>query len=195
MLLLHGCSQNAISFEGYGFVKNMIKVVRKNLSGTLGDLPDFYLEGMYDCPDGEKMWYPSNIVLTSHPKSPNYSSVEISDKDFCIEKTLDRVDAAVREHKISVLVGFSQGANVVDTYLRYHPNGKNIKVAILIAGFGFYDPKPKINSDTFVFSFHSKDDEIVPIQMCPQNYRRLDVVLYDGGHKFPRKDMFASVKF
>lgn len=66
---------------------------------------------------------------------------------------------------IHVLLGFSQGANVVDTFLAYKGNPR-IKCAVIMSGYSLVDPK-RVSHTIPVLGVISEIDDIVPHNLNP----------------------------
>lgn len=168
VLCLHGCNQTQSMFES--LMKNFIRLGEKQYN-----LKFFFTEGKYDHPLGGKTWYnkPLNVA--------DIGTIEY-DCDLVTE-TLDDIATIIREKNISVLFGFSQGANVVDTFLQ-HRDCSMIRCAVMLSGYALVDPDRKV-VDIPVLTVVSESDEIVPTKWNPDTAHKMT---HEKGHKLPTQN-------
>lgn len=171
ILCLHGCGQNMIMFKQ--LMKNLAKI------GSKYNFKFFYMEAKYDATKDEsdgtirKTWYREQLNLA------DIGVMKINHN--LIRDVMDDIDRKIEEHDISVLLGYSQGGNVVDTYLSYRENNR-IKCAIIMAGYSFVDENKPIVSIP-VLSIISKLDMIVPTATAPLiNHVNITIMEHNGGH-------------
>jgi len=105
-----------------------------------------------------------------------------------VSDTLCDIDALIAEHNITVLLGFSQGGNVVDTYLAYR-NNPNIKCAVIMSSYALVDEDrsslmEKVNIPVLTVS--SAADVVVPQTLTPI-YPTTFALEHDKGHRLPTK--------
>jgi len=133
------------------------------------------IEGQYDYEFGNKMWYRTCLDIDEIGKS------DIPESE--INKTMLYVDKFVKENELDGLIGFSQGGNVVDTYLRTSNKNCQIKYAIIFNGYTFplyWELEPVVKFAELVFG---KDDEIVPPRTLCRNYKFAYINVNEIGHK------------
>lgn len=174
VLCLHGCNQTQAMFES--ILKNFMKLGEKQYN-----LKFHFTEAKYDHPLGGKTWYnkPLNV--------PDIGSIQY-DPDL-VTSTLDEIGEIVKEKNINVLFGFSQGANVVDTFLHYKDLKEypSIKCALLFSGYGFVDTNRNL-VDIPVYEIISESDDIVPTKFNPTEYSKAQIMQHDKGHKLPTQN-------
>lgn len=167
VLCLHGCNQNMDMFQR--LLKDLISI------GSKENLEFFFMEAKYDHPLGLKTWYkiPLNVA--------DIGKIEMNHD--MVSDTLNDVDEKIKEHNISVLLGFSQGANVVDTFLAYKGSNQ-IKCAVMMSGYSLVDPmRQKINIP--VLNVLSHEDDIVPSKYTSVEYTNVTTIEHNKGHKLP----------
>lgn len=169
VLCLHGCNQTTDMFKE--LLKNYIRLGEKQYN-----LKFHFMEGKYDHPNKGKTWYKQPLDVSQIGKIPY-------DEDLVMD-TLNNVDKMINENDISVLLGFSQGANVVDTFLAYKSNNK-IKYAVLMSGYSLVDENRKEEIDIPCLSIISEVDDIVKHDLNPTGYKESYVIKHDKGHKLP----------
>ena len=174
VLCLHGCNQTQAMFEG--LLKNFMKLGEKQYN-----LKFHFTEAKYDHPVGGKTWYnkPLNV--------PEIGSIPY-DHDLVID-TLTDISEIIKKENINVLLGFSQGANVVDTFLSHmnledHPT---IKRAVLFSGYSLVDENRK-DINVPALTIISEIDDIVPHKFNPTGYKEMQVLKHDKGHKLPTQN-------
>ncbi len=101
-----------------------------------------------------------------------------------VKDTLDDIDKLIIDNDITVLLGFSQGANVVDTYLS-HREHAGIKCAVIMSGYSLVDPGRKDKVDVPVLGVVSEADDVVPHDLNPIDYVSTKVLTHNKGHKLP----------
>lgn len=177
-LCLHGCNQDKIMFES--ITKDFTKIL-----GQANIACDF-IEGKYDHPNGKKTWYsvPIDVPQILNLQKDNILPDDISTLKFdnYIMTTLNELDEYVTKNNITVLIGFSQGANVIDSYLAYKNN--KIKCAVLFSGYSLVDPNRK-KVKCPVLNVVSEQDIVVPCVSAPYLFEQLSVIKHDKGHKLP----------
>jgi predicted esterase len=90
-------------------------------------------------------------------------------------------------------MGFSQGGNVVDCYLKYreHPQ---IKKAIILSSYSLVNDSEPSVLDVKVLNVVSKIDEVVPWNLYPKNYADAQLIEHDKGHKIPGNVILRQIK-
>jgi predicted esterase len=131
------------------------------------------MEAKFDHPDKGKTWYKDTLQITDIGVYP-------LDTDL-INQTLDDVAANILQYNADILIGFSQGGNVVDTFLVNRPN--QIKCAIIFSGYSFVDESRIIVSTPVMNVCATNDDIVLPTYM--PKYTNSITVLHDKGHKIP----------
>lgn len=172
VLCLHGCRQSKDVFES--ILKPLVKMSEKY------DVNFYFIEGMYDCIDHGKTWYNKPLIIEDIGKI-NY------DPEL-IKECMAQVDQFIIENNITVLLGFSQGGNVIDAYLRSDCLGRmKIEKAVIISGYSFIYPDVDLLLDTPLLSIFSPMDEIVRPEFKPVLYKNIEEIEHDKGHKIPTR--------
>ena len=169
VLCLHGCNQTQEMFQR--LMKNYIRLGEKQYN-----LKFHFTEAKYDHPLGGKTWYNKPLNVS------DIGSIEYNEK--LVSDILDDIAILIEENNINVLLGFSQGANVVDTFLTYRPG--LVERAIIMSGYSLVDPDRKI-SNTPVMIVSSEQDTVVPCKLNPQ-YEKTSTLVHDKGHKLPTRN-------
>lgn len=137
-----------------------------------------FLEASYDHPCRGKTWL--SVPLELHD-----IGVVGMDRDI-IEPTMCQIDAFVTEHDVNVLLGFSQGANMIDTWLACRPDQTAVKRVVLLSGYQFVGTEDMPRSCDSCLNVISDVDEIVPPGLLPRNgYSTLLLEKHNKGHKVP----------
>ncbi len=130
-----------------------------------------------------KTWYSTQLQL-SHIGLIQYSPELVGD-------TLDDLDAVVQAHKDKdvILLGFSQGGNVVDTYLarRYNVDSSIVKGAIIISGYSLVDAERKMVSVPLLNVVGNVDTIVAP-NLYPTEYRCSELIVHPDGHIIPKTE-------
>lgn len=171
VLCLHGCNQTEAMFRQ--LMKNYIKLGEKQYN-----LKFHFIEAKYDHPDGGKTWYNKALDVTE------IGSIKYDEE--LVNDTLNDIDELIKSYGISVLLGFSQGANVVDTYLS-HRDHSRIKCAVIMSSYSLVDPERE-EVDVPVLGVVSEEDEVVPHHLNPTDYVESRVLKHDKGHKLPTRN-------
>jgi poly(3-hydroxyalkanoate) synthetase len=180
ILVCHGCRQDIKT------ITSLFKKYEKEIKRNYPDSSISYLEGQYDHYDHGKMWYKTCLTLE------NIGSNDIPENE--IQETLDYLESYIRENNINVLIGYSQGGNLVSTYLRLRNEDFHIKSASIISGYDFpiyVKFQMKIKKLVFVYS---QSDEIVNHLLKPSIniscvYKDL---IHERGHKIEQKSDFVK---
>lgn len=174
---LHGCCQTNEMF------KSLSKEYKEMLRKKYKDCDFVYIEGQYDHSRTGKTWYKTELDLsligTDHIP------------DVHINETLDYVESIIRHEGVSILVGFSQGGNVIDTYLRWRNADSHIKSALILNGYSFpryHHLTPTVDLLVYV---SSENDEIVNHELLHTNYTSIVTFQHDKGHKLNTSKPFV----
>lgn len=173
VLCLHGCNQTQSAFEGY--MKNFIKL------GKQYNLNMNFIEAKYDHPIGGKTWYHKPLVVEDIGRIEYDQSL--------VQNTLDDIYNIIEEKDISVLFGFSQGGNVIDTFLTYRGHS-NLKCAVILSGYNLVNSERDKFTDKIdipVLLVGSDDDTVVPYEFTP-TYKNSFELKHNKGHKLPTKN-------
>lgn len=172
VLCLHGCCQTKDILEK--IMKEYIRLGEKQYN-----LKYYFAEAKYNHPDGGKTWYSKPLIIE------NIGKVEY-DKDLT-DPTLDYIEELINELDIKVLFGFSQGGNVVDTFINYRDN-PNIKAVVILSGYSFYNSTSTnmVNHNIPVLGVASMSDTIVPFALTPGD----NILVHNKGHKVPTRKSF-----
>jgi len=169
VLCLHGCNQTQEMFQR--LMKNYIRLGEKQYN-----LKFHFTEAKYDHPLGGKTWYNKPLNVS------DIGTIEYNEK--LVSDALDNIVLLVKENNISVLLGFSQGANVVDTFLTYRPG--LVERAVIMSGYSLVDPDRK-TSNIPVMIVSSEQDTVVPCKLNPR-YEKTSTLVHDKGHKLPTRN-------
>lgn len=167
VLCLHGCNQDAEMFER--LLKDLVAI------GNKENIKFHFMEAKYDHPLGLKTWYkiPLNV--------PDIGRIEMNHD--MVDDTLNDLEAEIDKLNITALLGFSQGANAIDTYLAYKHSGK-IKCAVMMSGYSLVDPNRQ-KVDVPVLNILSHEDVIVPSKYVSTEYVNSTILEHNKGHKLP----------
>lgn len=184
VLCLHGCRQTVDVFS---------RVLRKFKSlGEKMGIEFFFLEADYDHPERGKMWFDDTLVLEDIDK------LEL--KNINVSKVMEKVDSIVKEKNINVLLGFSQGANVVDTFISQKTKLQeptSIEKVILFSGYSFIDPE-RVDIPVKCLQIGDETGDVfVPFEYSSKNYTNLEILTHSRGHKIPTQaeDVRRILKF
>lgn len=177
VLCLHGCCQDESMFRS--LLKNWIRIGEKD-----HNLEFHFLQAELPHSDGGFTWFTSELDVSA------IGTIEYS-RALC-NPCLERVHAYVVDHQIDVLLGFSQGGNVVDTYLwRYDMYGP-VKRAMILSGYelAHTDPTPNNNGKhpplaVPMLSIYSDADDVVSSKLRPTGYVELTEYAHSKGHRLP----------
>lgn len=172
ILCLHGCNQTKEMFEG--LTKQMREIATTYSKGKNCEMLWHFIEAEYDHSMGGKTWY--NVELDVQ----KIGTIEYDGE--MVNPTLDMLEQVISDLNIDVLVGFSQGGNVVDTYLVNKEN--KIKCAVIFSGYNLVNPNRKTDVETQVMNVYSDQDTIVPSKFMPI-YKNMVLKAHDKGHKLP----------
>jgi predicted esterase len=162
VLCFHGYGQNAALF------KQLMKEFERKGAQCMPPLEFHYIQGDYPVPGKENgyMWF-DQVVEPGMIGRIRY-------EESLVKKDCMRIIKYIRENEITALMGYSQGANVVDTLLRYFLVPE-IEHAVMIAGCSFCKDeecmlrKFPMETDTAkILHVLSISDEIVPVVLCPE---------------------------
>lgn len=172
ILCLHGCNQTKEMFEG--LTKQMREIAMTLSKSKSHDIRFHYIEAQYDHSLGGKTWYNVELDVSK------IGTIELDHE--MVDPTLNMIENVIENLNIEVLLGFSQGGNVVDTYLMNKQN--KIKCAVIFSGYNLVDPQRNNKCETPVLNVYSDQDTIVPAKFMPQ-YKNMEVKSHDKGHKLP----------
>lgn len=153
---LHGCCQDNAIFTS--LMKPYCEIMKK----TYGVTECIFIEAQYEHSRKGKTWFQRELELTK------IGTDDISNED--IELTLSYVEDIIRKQNIEILIGFSQGGNVMDTYLRTRNTDDHIKRAMILNAYSFpryVHLKPSLEKLVFITSLQ---DDIVPHDILTENY-------------------------
>jgi hypothetical protein len=170
VICLHGCNQDA------GMFKRLLKDYKK--IGAAYNLTFVFVEAEHTHPLGGKTWY-------GGPPLDIYKIGEIPLPAPCwTAPTLERIHQIIEDEKAYALLGFSQGGNVVDTYLATYVSTTRIKYAAILSGYEFVDGN-RVVVNTPLLNVYSEADTIVPAKFAPTHYNVIVPLKHDKGHKVP----------
>jgi len=168
VLCLHGCNQTEEMFRS--LLKGLIKIAGKT------KLEFHFIEAQYSHSLGGKTWYSEELDVSQIPIGIPFSTM--------VQSCMAQVHKYVTEHQIDVLLGFSQGGNVVDTYLRRYDETR-IKRAVIFSGYELVRAETERSLQTPLLNVYSDADTVVPSKCCPKHYQTIYSLSHDKGHKLP----------
>jgi predicted esterase len=172
VLCLHGCCQSEEMFRS--LLKTWIRIGEKD-----HDLEFHFLQATTPHSNGGWTWYTKELDV---------SAIGTLQYDPDMQNPcLDRVHAYVREHKIDVLLGFSQGGNVVDTYLYKYDMCGPVQRGVIFSGYEMLLSGDRVRPGLGapMLSVYSDADEIVPSKFRPKHYLALAEFAHTKGHRLP----------
>lgn len=177
--VLHGCCQNS------EMAKNLFRDYVKKIKLVQPTAKFYFIEAQYEHSEKGKMWYRTQLELN------RIGSNDIPDSD--VIETLQYIENIVREKSINCLIGFSQGGNLVSTYLRLCNNDLHIQRAAIISGYDFpkYTNNP-IGSLTSLVFVTSDFDEIVKSNLTPTTDTKNFTLKHEKGHIICTRSSFIS---
>ncbi len=179
VLCLHGCNQNTEAFTGY--LSNFSRILKKY------NVVLHYLEAPYDHPRGGKTWLAVPLDIA------DIGIQKYDQETLEINKTLDMIHTEIVKNNVSILLGFSQGGNMVDLYLGYKNDDNMIKKGIVISGYYLVDADRKNNDTVSVLIIESDSDDIVKPEYSPQHYKNKETIKHDKGHKIPGSEILRKI--
>jgi predicted esterase len=178
ILCLHGCNQTSDMFKG--LLKSTIEIANTYSKSNNVTFNWHFTEGKYDHPIGGKTWYNKPLEVREIGSIP-------FDNDL-VTDTLDNINKLIDDLNINVLLGFSQGGNVVDTFLVNRTNDK-IKCGVIFSGYDLLSENRQ-SVDIPIMAICSDSDQIVPSKFTPV-YPNIVVKKHDKGHKLPTSKPFV----
>jgi predicted esterase len=180
ILICHGCRQND------EIIQSLFRDYVKKIKKIQPDANFTYLNGQYYHPDKGRMWYETVLDLE------RIGTDDIPESD--INNTLDYLESVIKANNINILIGFSQGGNLVSTYLRLRNQNYHIKRAAIISGYDF--PKYTeefLEIDQLILVF-SKNDEIVNYHLAPSiRISKESIIMeHNKGHKINQQGSFIT---
>lgn len=175
VLCLHGCNQTQEMFQR--LLKNYIRLGEKQY-----DLKFHFIEAKYDHPNGGKTWYNKPLDVEK------IGSIKYDEK--LVSDALDDIEKFMSEKKetgiiFDSLLGFSQGGNVVDTFLSKRKS--SIMCAVIMSGYSLVD-SDRVIINIPMLSVVSDQDTIVPSKFNPVGYSKEYFLYHDKGHKLPTRN-------
>lgn len=152
---LHGARQDVATFEST--CRTLLRKLRQHwlsLHGPEAEVELHLLPAPYAHPERGGMWFATHLCLSQ------IGSNFVDDAD--VGDTMDIVQAWVRARDITMLVGFSQGGNVVATYLRLRNADRHIDRAIIVSGYDYprYVHDFPIEVERLVIVYSDQDDVV-----------------------------------
>lgn len=167
ILCLHGCNQSEDMLRS--ILKTLIKI------GNKCDIQFHFIQAMYEHSLGGYTWYEKELDVSE------IGNIQLDGS--MISSCMKQVHEYITKHDITVLLGFSQGGNVVDTYLNEYPDSP-INRALIFSGYELVNQERK-KLKVPLLSFYSEMDDIVPSKHRPSNYQVLYEEKHLKGHRFP----------
>lgn len=175
VLCLHGCCQSADDFSKH--LKDFIKISRS------AKIKLFFLDAPFKHPIRGKTW-----VIRDDTQSDEYLP-DFSDTSK-YQLSMDIIIEHIVRNDITCLLGFSEGACMIDTLLRVnHPSMSQITRYVLMNGTSFTNVPTTITSQNIhIMSIVSENDTIVKISDKPTYDSSINEIVlhHDRGHNIPR---------
>lgn len=168
ILCLHGCRQTAKVFKCI-----LTPFINKS------EHQYYFINGQFKCKEGN-MWYSERFKVGISEYKPKI-----------VDPTLEQVHNTINKHNIDMLLGFSQGANVIDTYLQLTKD-ERIKRAILFSGYSFTNIIRECK--TPVITVHSVKDDIVDPKHNPI-YINNKIYIHNHGHKIITTEIMRNALY
>ena len=166
VLCLHGCGMSGLLFKK--LCKPFIyKAERRNIRLIFPD-------ASYN-----DQWYHRPLEIADIGKK-----LPTTDIKELTEPTMLYIDMLIEMYNISALLGFSQGGNVVDTYMHIGKNRNRIKCQVVMSSYSFFcaDDTTVIVPNTMIVA--SPEDHIVSIDETRKIPHSVSVE-HSKGHKVP----------
>ena len=178
VLCLHGNRQSKEIFENV-LTNTLLRAYKRYHKDTTNpNIMEWqFMEAPFPHSETGRTWYNKELTLS------DIGYMSFSEDLTC--DTLNMLDTYIKTHEIDILVGFSQGGNVVDTYLRHRPN--TIKCAVLFSGYSLITSIPPVYPHTSILNVVSEQDNIVPVTFIPEfpKHQFTNTIYHDKGHKIP----------
>ncbi len=191
VLCLHGCCHDETLFRS--LLKSLVKK-GKNVSFH-------FLNGPYDHPDGGKTWTdpPLKVEEIWHNadgtrEDVRYAIPGVKYDDTILTKTFSMMDDYIREHHITVLLGFSQGTFACYEYMRKFLDPVITKI-VAMSGYtfdkGIFPPL-----DVEILNVVNPMDNVVPNSLAYSNEEKTMTLIHNDkeltapsrdGHKCPHR--------
>lgn len=171
VLCLHGCNQSEEMFRS--LIKGWKKIPEQN------GLELHYLQAHRSHHLGGYTWYEKDLDVAQ------IGTIEFSNE--LTKQCLERVHKYIAENNITALIGFSQGGNVVDTYLSRYEGRTPVDRGVIMSGYELVDPDRKM-LETPVLSYYSEADEVVPAKFRPTHYVSLTEIHHTNAHRLPKSN-------
>ena len=164
--------------------KVSLNLMRRKLNQNFQILIFFYFSAQYVHVDKGRMWYREHLDLDKIGKDDIPES--------SVFNSMEYLKVHIEANNINALIGFSQGANMVITYLRlYGYNNMNIKFAIIISGYDF--PRyQNIPIEIPILFIGSNEDDIVNINLKPINCINMTELIHEKGHIVPQRSSLIT---
>lgn len=183
VLCLHGNRQNSDSFQQYCSAierkaeKNNVKMV--------------FLNALYPMLIANAVDYPTNPPRQWWPTVLNTEDIGIVKWDDEMKavsaEALLAIDQAIANTGATILLGFSQGGNAAVTYMEEYRNPQ-ITGVVCCNGYRFVrdisdNTADSVLVDAALLNVTSAEDDIVPDHLAPQNFRCVEQLQHDKGHR------------
>jgi predicted esterase len=162
-------------------MKNFVNICSKDSRFNLE-----FIQADYFHPDGGNTWYHIPLVVK------DIGTIVYSED--LVKPTMEKIHKIIKEKNINVLLGFSQGGNVVDVYCKYFNNDGLIKKAVIMSSYSLCNVQEPHISDVHVLNIVSKSDEVVPWNLYPKSYQNSFLIEHEKGHKIPGNPILRKIK-
>jgi predicted esterase len=195
VLVLHGCCQGTllrgtIDIASYG--KKLWHKLSKHYRVVFAFAPHVFVDAETGKERG-KHWFAKQLEVDQIPVGIPYSEELTS-------TTLDRLHATIGTFDARVLIGFSQGSNVIDTYLAHHPDTHPVDCVVLFSGYGLTcDDRKEVDVPCMMVG--CPEDDVVPWPPRFVSYETIETIEHDGTannkHVMPKRasDFTKVVEF
>ena len=182
VLCLHGNGQNRHTFERY-----MRPLVRK---GKARNVEFILVDAPYPLSE-PGLLAEKNLAVANAPRQwwPHFLSIEdigqVEWTDAMAEQgkeTIAYIDELIKETGASILLGFSQGANAVITYMEV-TRDERIRRIVSCSGYAFAGTHTSKKIQTPLLHTLSGADTVVPAYLAPRHFEPTFEIKHDKGHR------------
>ena len=187
---------NVLCLHGYGQDKTVFQqAMRRYLNRAKHDgVRYLFVEAPHDHIHGGKQWLDQYLALPVRREDLTYSergctesmeSMDLIDQFIALynahkyTQVLDAMARHIDRYNINVLLGFSQGANVIDTFLS-HRDAPRIQCAVLMSGYSCVDVDRRVIQIP-VLAVTSPNDTVTPSALQTPT-EHMAVIEHNEGH-------------
>lgn len=178
VLILHGCCQgrmvgtnnDELDITRYGS-KLWKKLAKKGFRLVFARAPNVFIDPKTGNPSG-RHWFSEQLNVPDIATGIAFSHSLTSTAFGMLAKTMEM-------HKATIVIGFSQGANVLDAFMAHDTSTHPIVCAVLMSGYELTSPERKM-VDVPTLSLGCTEDTVVPWDVRPRSYTNLTERTHPG---------------